>query len=134
MAFDAADPHSLAAWWADLLGYAVEDGHDAIAELLATGAVGEDDVVRVGGRLAFATAAAASDPDGRGPRLYFQRVPESKVAKNRCHLDVLAGHEDLESEVDRLTAAGATLVGYNGHPGARWAVMQDPEGNEFCLT
>jgi hypothetical protein len=131
--FDAADPHSLAAWWATVLGYNVEDGHDFIAGLLEAGTVSESDVVRVGGRLFFADAVAASDPEGLGPRLYFQRVPEPKAGKNRLHLDVPVTPENLEREVDHLARTGATLVEYRSHPGHRWAVMQDPEGNEFCL-
>jgi hypothetical protein len=79
--FDAADPHALAAWWAALLGYEVEDGHEFITGLLEAGTVSESDVVRLGGRLFFADAVAASDPEGLGPRLYFQRVPEPKAAR-----------------------------------------------------
>ena len=135
--FDAADPHALAAWWAELVGYEVEDGHDLVAGLLENGVVGEDDVVRIDGRLRFTTAAAASDPDGVGPRFYFQKVPEPKTAKNRVHLDVPvvggADGETLEAAVERLTAKGATFVNYDSHPGVRWAVLRDPEGNELCI-
>lgn len=131
--FDAADPHALAAWWAELLGYQVEDHHDRVSQLLADGAVSENEVVTFDGRLYFATATAASDPDGRGPRLFFQKVPEPKTAKNRVHLDVPAADGDLEAAVERLTAKGAKFLDYGSHPGARWAVMQDPEGNELCI-
>lgn len=131
--FDAAEPHRLAAWWAELLDYEVEDGHDLVSQLLADGVVGDDDVVEIDGRLQFAEAVAAADPTGAGPRLFFQRVPEAKAAKNRVHLDVPVDPEDLEAEVARLTGTGATFVEYGSHPGHRWAVMQDPEGNEFCL-
>jgi predicted enzyme related to lactoylglutathione lyase len=132
--FDAADPHKLAAWWADLLGYSVEDSHDFVSELLASGVITKTDVVEFDGRLAFADAVAAHDPEGTGPRLYFQRVPEPKVAKNRVHLDVPVNAEDLDAEVERLTSTGARHVEFGSHPGHRWAVMQDPEGNEFCLA
>lgn len=131
--FDAIDPHSLASWWATRLGYLVEDGHDIITTLLDEGVVSDDDVVRIDGRLFFADAVAVSDPDGLAPRLYFQRVPEPKTAKNRLHLDVPVLPEALEREVDDWVEVGATLVEYRSHPGHRWAVMQDPEGNEFCL-
>jgi hypothetical protein len=131
--FDAVEPHVLSRWWADLLGYQAEDVHDLVADLLERDVISSADVVEVGGRLTFADACAASDPRGRGPRLYFQRVPEAKAAKNRVHLDVSVDAEQLEAEVARAEAAGGTLVGYNSHPGHRWAVMQDPEGNEFCL-
>ncbi len=83
------------------------------------------------------------DPSGVGPRLFFQRVPEGKVVKNRLHLDVrvgtgLVGEERLaalEAECARLIALGAVRVrllradGYN----ESCLVMQDVEGNEFCL-
>jgi catechol 2,3-dioxygenase-like lactoylglutathione lyase family enzyme len=131
--FDAADPHQLAFWWADLLRYQVEDHHDRVASLLADGVLAESDVSRVDGRLRFADLAAARDPADVGPRLFFQRVPEPKTAKNRMHLDVPVEPGQLDSEVDRLRAAGAILVGFNSYPGHRSAVMRDPEGNEFCL-
>jgi uncharacterized glyoxalase superfamily protein PhnB len=131
--FDAADPHELARWWAETLGYEVEDGHDFVSSLLADGVITEADVLRIDGRLAFADAVAASDPSGDGPRLYFQRVPEPKTTKNRVHLDVAVAQDELDAEVERLTAAGARVVDMRSHPGHRWAVMQDPEGNEFCL-
>ena len=90
------------------------------------------------------SASAAEDPDGDGPRLFFQRVPEGKTAKNRVHLDLraapgLQGDERmaaLEAECERLVALGAARVERHepappmsgGH-----IVMTDPEGNEFCL-
>jgi hypothetical protein len=131
--FDAADPHRLARWWADLLHYRVVDADGLVARLLADGAVTEAEVVRIDGRRFLADAVAASDPKGRGPRLFFQRVPESKSAKNRVHLDVPVEADQLDDEVQRLVASGASLTGYNTYPGHRAAVMRDPEGNEFCL-
>jgi hypothetical protein len=131
--FDAANPHELARWWASLLGYQIQDSHDLVTRLLATGAVSEADVVRMGGRLFLAGAVAASDPDGAGPRLFFQRVPEPKTAKNRVHLDLPVPAGGLDGEVERLCAAGATLTGDNAYPGHRSAQLRDPEGNEFCL-
>jgi hypothetical protein len=78
-----------------------------------------------------------------GPRLYFQRVPEAKVAKNRLHLDVrvgtgLVGDERLavlESECARLLTLGAARVRLLPSDGVNESclVMQDVEGNEFCL-
>jgi hypothetical protein len=87
--------------------------------------------------------SACSDPEGRGPRLFFQKVPEGKTAKNRVHLDVraapgLAGDDRmgaLEAEADRLVALGARRL-RRLEPDAMDAgtlVMTDPEGNEFCL-
>jgi hypothetical protein len=131
--FDAADPHRLARWWADLLHYQIEDSDSLVTRLLADGAVAETEVVRIDGRLFLADAVAASDPERRGPRMFFQRVPEAKSAKNRVHLDVPVEAGQLDDEVRRLVALGATLTGYNTYPGHRSAVMRDPEGNEFCL-
>jgi hypothetical protein len=131
--FDAADPHRLAAWWSELLGYEVEDVHDRVAALLERGILSEADVVQVDGRLSFAEAVAANDPEAAGPRMLFQRVPESKTAKNRVHLDVPVGNEPLDDAVARVVARGAALVEFGQYPGHRWAVMHDPEGNEFCL-
>jgi Glyoxalase-like domain len=130
---DAQDPHKLARWWADLLGYRVEDGHEFIESLLADGVITEAEVVRVDGRLCFATVAAASDPEGHGPRLHFQRVSEPKRVKNRVHLDVPVDPEKLDLEVVRLQSRGATLVAFKTLNDQRWANMLDPEGNEFCL-
>jgi uncharacterized glyoxalase superfamily protein PhnB len=131
--FDAADPHRLARWWADLLHYKIVDAHDLVVRLLADGAVTEAEVRRIDGRLFLTDAVAANDPNGRGPRLFFQRVPEPKSAKNRVHLDVPVQSGHLDDEVQRLVASGATLTGYNTYPGHRSAAMRDPEGNEFCL-
>ncbi|HTL24811.1 MAG TPA: VOC family protein, partial [Mycobacteriales bacterium] len=87
--------------------------------------------------------AVCTDPTGRRPRMYFQRVPEGKVVKNRLHLDVrvgtgLVGEERLaalEAEAVRLEALGATrgqlLLADEENESCQ--VMQDVEGNEFCL-
>jgi len=131
--FDAADPHKLARWWVSLLGYELVDSHDRVDRLLADGLVTEADVIRIDGRLFLADFAAATDPEDVGPRLFFQHVPEPKTAKNRLHLDVSVAADELDGEVERLCAAGATLTGYNEYPGHRAALMRDPEGNEFDL-
>jgi hypothetical protein len=130
---DAKDPHRLAKWWADVLGYEVEDGHDFIQALLEEGVITEVDVVRVDGRLAFANVSAASDPEEQGPRLHFQRESETNAGKNRVHLDVPVDPDQLDAEVERLQALGAELVMFKTRNEERWANMRDPEGNEFCL-
>jgi Glyoxalase-like domain len=76
--FDAGDPHKLARWWVDLLGYQLVDSHDRVARLLADGLVTEADVARIDGRLFLADFVAATDPEHAGPRLFFQRFPEGK--------------------------------------------------------
>ena len=77
--------------------------------------------------------SACVDPEGNGPRLFFQRVPEGKAAKNRVHLDVNVGKDRIDAEVERLVAEGATRAGEKAEMGERWVVMRDPEGNEFCV-
>ena len=84
------------------------------------------------------------DPDGVGPRIFFQRVPEPKTVKNRVHLDVRAGgtpqtpkeerEAKLDSEIQRLLGIGATQIREVKEFGEHWVVMTDPEGNEFCVS
>ncbi|MFJ8649201.1 VOC family protein [Streptomyces sp. NPDC093546] len=72
-------------------------------------------------------------PLPEGPLLYFNQVPEPKTAKNRLHL-CLRPETSREEEVERLLGLGATLVADRREPdGAGWAVLADPEGNEFCV-
>jgi len=84
------------------------------------------------------------DPDGRGPRIYLQRVPEAKTVKNRVHLDLnISGgpsggpveerRRRVDAEVERLLGLGATRQRAAEELGGYWVVMQDPEGNEFCV-
>ncbi|MBB2940777.1 catechol 2,3-dioxygenase-like lactoylglutathione lyase family enzyme [Actinoplanes lutulentus] len=113
--FDCADPERVARFWCEALGYV----------------------------LAKNTTVACVDPNGVGPRLYFQRVPEGKVVKNRVHLDVrvgtgLVGAERLaalEAECARLLPLGATrgLLLLADDENESCLNMQDIEGNEFCL-
>jgi hypothetical protein len=133
IAFDCWNVHVLAVWWAERLGYEIEDAHEAVQGLLDSGVITPDDITMVNGRLAFAAAAAAHDPAGAGPRLYFQAVSETKSAKNRVHLDIGRGDRELDAIVADYVDAGATFTRYGEHPGHRWAVMADPEGNEFCI-
>jgi catechol 2,3-dioxygenase-like lactoylglutathione lyase family enzyme len=136
--FDCADPAGLAAFWAEALGYQLQDppeGFESWEQALE--ALGVPPEHRN-------DASALVDPEGSGPRLFFQRVPEGKQAKNRVHLDVraapgLAGEARmtaLEAEAKRLVSHGATRLGrHEPAPplGAGHIVMADPEGNEFCL-
>lgn len=138
IANDSADPHRLNRFWAAALGYEVEDHHDMIGQIVATGAASlEEDTIEIDGRRAWKTAAACSDPARRGPRLLFQRVPEPKSVKDRIHLDLhFAPGDDAvrEAEVARLIELGATKL-WDGEQGPqRWVTMADPEGNEFCVA
>ena len=117
--FDCAEPVRVARFWAEVLGYDAEPP--------------EDD----------SPWAVCTDPTGTRPRMYFQRVPEGKVVKNRLHLDVRAGTglvgeerlAALEAEAVRLEALGATrgqlLLADEENESCQ--NMQDVEGNEFCL-
>ena len=132
--FDAADPHALNRFWASVVGYEVEDHHDMVEQLLAGGQLGKDETIELDGRLAFKTAAASCDPEGRRPRLLFQTVPEGKTAKNRVHLDVQVGDDRRDGEVARLLDLGATKL-HDGQQGpSTWVTLADPEGNEFCVS
>ncbi|HEX5860720.1 MAG TPA: VOC family protein [Nocardioides sp.] len=136
--FDCADPAALAGFWCEVLGYAVQappPGFDSWEQALEAFGVPPE---------SRNDASAAVDPEGRGPRLFFQKVPEGKTAKNRVHLDVraapgLEGEERmaaLEARCDELVALGATRIErHDPSPplGAGHIVMTDPEGNEFCL-
>jgi hypothetical protein len=73
--------------------------------------------------------ALVTDPEGRGPGLLFQTVPEPKVAKNRMHFDLVVSGS-CEEELSRLEALGARVA----RTFETWTVMQDPEGNKFCLS
>jgi hypothetical protein len=66
------------------------------------------------------------------PRLFFLAVPESKTAKNRVHLDLVA--DDRDAEVSRLVSLGATEVREVDEHGLSWTVLHDPEGNELCVA
>ncbi|GGX25850.1 VOC family protein [Streptomyces chryseus] len=68
-----------------------------------------------------------------GPELYFNQVPEAKTTKNRIHL-CLRPETSRDQEVDRLLSLGATFVADHRNPdGSGWAILADPEGNEFCV-
>src|ERR1700709_247212 len=135
--FDSADPAAHAAFWAEALHYVQApppSGFESWDAALDTWGVPPDH---------RNDRAALVDPDGAGPRLFFQKVPEPKTAKNRVHLDLRAaagvapdGRADaLEAECTRLVALGAHRVRRSeaDQINGVYIVMQDPEGNEFCL-
>lgn len=144
--FDARDPRSLSIFWKEVLGYVhpappgveLAPGADPLAawdEFL------EAHQVPVELRN---SSSALEDPDGAGPRIFFQQVPEDKVAKNRVHLDVRTASDLRDQErMEALEAEGARLIGLGAERLARhdpepplsigFLVLADPEGNEFCL-
>ena len=133
--FDCAEPERVARFWCEVLGYVVPPPPQGFADWA--------EYTRTLPPERQGAGFACMDPSGSGPRLYFQRVPEGKVVKNRVHLDVrvgpgLVGAERvaaLEAECARLVALGGVRVellladGYN----ESCLVMRDVEGNEFCL-
>ena len=134
IAVDAEDPHRLNRFWAAAVDYEIEDHHTQIQDIVAAGYATADDTIEIDGRLAWKTAAASRDPDGRGPRLLFQQVPEPKTTKNRVHLDLHVGEDRRDAEVERLIALGATKL-WDGRQGPQtWVTLADPEGNEFCVS
>ena len=138
LVIDCADPHTLADWWADALGWEAEGtDEDFIRRMIKEGLASDDDTVVHKGKLHWKTGAAINHPDGREsgrPRILFQLVPEPKTIKNRVHFDVQPLDGTRDEEVERLLALGATVVDDRRNPdGTGWVVMGDPEGNEFCV-
>ena len=131
--FDCTDPHAQASFWAQVLGVEVEDHSELVDQLVSDGRMPAGDRIVVDGRSAFRDVAACRDPSGLEPRLFFQRVPESKVAKNRVHLDIDVAPELKPAEVERLQKLGARLIEAHSDRGPLSHLMHDPEGNEFCL-
>jgi hypothetical protein len=135
--FDCADPSRLARFWAEALGYKLDDppaGYQRWEDWLRDQGIPEE---------RWNDASAVVDPDGAGPRIYLQRVPEPKTVKNRVHLDLnVSGgapvpieerRRRVEAEAERLTGIGATRLRSVEELGVYWVVMHDPEANEFCV-
>ena len=103
--FDARNVPALAEFWRQATGYEITELGERYAHLA---------------------------PQGTGFRhLLIQLVPEEKTAKNLCHLDFES--DDREADVERLVSVGATRVADHSEGGFNWTVLQDPEGNEFCI-
>jgi hypothetical protein len=133
VAVDCADPHTLADWWAQTLDWAVEPSNEAlIRDMIAQGYATEAQTTRHRGTLVWKAGAAILHPGGQ--RILFQAVPEPKTVKNRVHLDVRVGIEQIPEVQQRLLARGATYL-HDGQVGPHsWVTMADPEGNEFCIS
>ncbi|MGW6858886.1 VOC family protein [Streptomyces xanthophaeus] len=134
---DSPDPHPLADWWADALGWEVEPSDEAfIRGLIAAGHATEDDTTTHRGVLVWKTGAGIRHPEGleRAPRILFQYVPEAKTVKNRVHLDVRTGTDDPKAVVERLLAKGATFLHEGNEGPSVWTTLTDPQGNELCIS
>jgi hypothetical protein len=138
---DCADPERLARFWAEALGYVLEpvpDGFASWDDYWRSIGVPEEEL--------GVDADSIIDPEGSGPRVWFQIVPEAKTVKNRLHFDVRASgsraaplparRQRVDAEAARLAGLGATMVQVLEAPGLdHYAVaMQDPEGNEFDIN
>lgn len=103
---DCVEPRRLARWWADAIA-------GTVVELSS-------------GEFVMVTRE-------NSPALGFQRVDDPTPGKNRVHIDFTAS--DLDGEVQRLLALGATETGrHSVEGGFRWVVLADPEGNAFCVA
>ncbi|MGH3161042.1 MAG: VOC family protein [Streptosporangiaceae bacterium] len=107
--FDCADPRALARFWGQVTGWPVIEEPQPGYEESAVGMPGE----------------------GR-PRLYFVKVPERKIAKNRLHLDLMPSDRTQDEEITRLVGLGARISS-DKRPEFGWVILADPEGNEFCV-
>jgi hypothetical protein len=108
---DAADPYAQTMWWEQVLeDFTVDDSW----------AMSPDD-----------DECGLTGPDDR--YLLFLKVPEPKTVKNRMHICLRPTDRGRDEEIERILGLGATLVDdlRNGERG--WAVLADPEGNEFCV-
>ncbi len=141
LVIDCADPDRLARFWAVALGYVIEPppaGFGSWDEYWRDVGVPEEEL--------GAGADSIVDPEGRGPRIRFQVVPEPKTIKNRLHIDVHASggrkvpieirRHRVDAEAKRLADLGATVVTELYSDGIdHYAVaMRDPEGNEFDVN
>ncbi|WP_378741514.1 VOC family protein [Nocardia brasiliensis] len=108
---DAADPRALARFWAEVLGYEELDADDESVEIGPPG-------------VGFG---------GPQPTLIFSRTSDPRVAKLPLHLDVNATDRDQDAELERLLALGARHADVGQTGDESWYVLNDPEGNQFCL-
>jgi glyoxalase superfamily protein len=115
LAIDCADPYGLARFWCAVLDYQVQDEGDG--------------VVTIGSPM---PGAGRDHPGPVPPTLTFARVPEGKTVKNRLHLDVNPTDREQDEEVRRLLDLGARQADVGQGPQS-WVVLEDPEGNEFCV-
>jgi hypothetical protein len=141
---DGHDTGRLADFWTTALHYERQpppDGSPSWTDYWRSRGLPEEDLAEIEAE----GYDKIADPDGVGPGIWFQPVPESKTVKNRVHLDLDVTPKDqplleripvVDAEVARLVAAGASILSTNAEPGVDHygVVMADPEGNEFCVS
>lgn len=143
LTIDCHDPERLVAFWAEVMGYVPAPpptGHPTWRSWYLSLGVAEEELGPGD------SCDRLVDPEGKGPAIWFQAVPEDKVAKNRLHLDIrVSGGRSrpraerraaVEAEAQRLVSLGATIrnLAENDDADHVFCVMHDPEGNEFCLV
>ncbi|HEY5538083.1 MAG TPA: VOC family protein [Thermoplasmata archaeon] len=135
--FDCSDVDRLSRFYAAALHYKIQDPPEGFATweaaLEAWGVPREE----------WYDGSHIIDPEGKGPRIYFQRMDTPKPGKNRLHLDMDASggrsisleerRNQIDAEVGRLVTLGATKQLAWEEVGWYSVVMLDPEGNEFCV-
>jgi hypothetical protein len=135
--FDCRDPDGLAKFYANALHYKLQDppsGYPSWTAFLQAQGVPE---------VEWNSASAILDPEGKGPRVYFQQMDTPKLGKNRLHIDISASgglqvplnerKRQVNEEVERLVGIGATKHHELEEMGEYCVIMLDPEGNEFCI-
>ena len=135
--FDCRDPASLSKFYAEALHYKLQDppsGYSSWEDWLEEQGIPEAE---------WNSASAIVDPEGKGPRVYFQQMDTPKLGKNRLHIDINASgglrvpiserKRQVNAEVERLLDLGATKHHELEEMGEYCVIMLDPEGNEFCV-
>ena len=139
----ASDPHRLARFWAEAMGYVLENNEVLIDAVLAAGGAQESDTVVIDDRRFWSEAVAIGHPDDPvdegtgiiyGRRILFELQATEKCDENRVHLDLNVGRDRIDEETARLIGLGATLL-YERRdpPRGYFNRLADPEGNEFCI-
>lgn len=135
---DALQPHELADWWAETMGWEVEPSDEAFIRSMAEqGFATEDQTMRHLGVLVWkdGQAITAGPNEGSGqPRILFQSGAREKAGKNRIHWDLRLGGDDKAAVREKLEERGATFLWEASQGPHAWFTMADPEGNEFCIS
>ncbi|MSR97811.1 VOC family protein [Arthrobacter sp. BL-252-APC-1A] len=137
---DCEDAHTQADWWAETLGWPVEETDQAfIDEMLDKGYASPDEVIEHNGVRMWSAGSAVLQPVPAGSpvaplRILFQPVPEPKTVKDRIHLDIRLSGDDINATRAALEARGAKFLWEASQGPHLWYTMADPEGNEFCIS
>ena len=121
--FTCREPKRVADFWIAALGYVRQELPEEVLDQLRES--GFD----------MTSRDAAIDPEGKQPRLFFIKGEKTPTTSIPIHLDV--AFEDADASVERLVELGATVKERKtevvGPWTERFTVMQDPEGNSFCV-